>query len=119
MLIETLGIEAAQIFVRALPGNLLTDEQIKRVSHNTVGKYFADLLPIPKDEAEITEQVQAAHQHIAEASRIISGLQKTLAIADIVRHGDKGGLQAEWPSAVTACFSNRIYKVGIVLALEE
>jgi len=66
--------------IRVVTGRLLTEDQIKRISSDAVGKYFADFFPTPKNEAEVSRQVQIAHQHIAEASHIISGLQGKLEV---------------------------------------
>jgi hypothetical protein len=69
-------------FIRALSQVLtsrwLTDAQIRGISASVVGRYFADWLPTPKEEHEAAERVAAAQKHIAEASRIITGLHTDL-----------------------------------------
>jgi hypothetical protein len=77
-IISSVIIEITQMLSQGISGKLLAEEQIKRISRNVVGKYFTDFLPTPKDEAEVTEQVQSAHQHITGATHIISNLQKKL-----------------------------------------
>jgi CHASE3 domain sensor protein len=63
---------------RAITGHLFTDEQIKNITSGAIGKYFTNFFPTPKDEQEAQQMVDAAQKHIAEASRIILGMQENL-----------------------------------------
>ena len=63
---------------QVLTSRWLTDEQIRTVSANVVGRYFSDWLPTPKEERDAAERVEAARIHISEASRIITGLRGDL-----------------------------------------
>lgn len=73
-LINAVGIE----LFKAVTGRLFTEAQIKAVSENAVGKYFADFLPESKDERAARERVEDARDHIAKASDIIASLQSEL-----------------------------------------
>jgi hypothetical protein len=64
--------------VQVITSRILTDEQIRTISADVVGKYFADWLPTPKEQREAAERVQSAQTHIAEASSIIAGLRSDL-----------------------------------------
>lgn len=64
--------------IRAMTGNLLSDEQIRKISSNVVGSYFADFLPRTKSEVAAAEKVDQARLHITEAANIISSLQVDL-----------------------------------------
>ncbi len=64
--------------VRAITGRLYTDEQIKSLTSGTVGKYFTEFFPTPKDELAAHERVEAARTHIAAASSIIRDMQDDL-----------------------------------------
>lgn len=77
-MIDPLLLDLIRAASQLLTGKLLTEEQIKSVSKNTVVAYFSDWLPTPKKEAEAKARVEKARFHIGEASRIISGLQDDL-----------------------------------------
>jgi hypothetical protein len=66
--------EASKEAVKLLTGKLLTESQIQSISKHVVGRYFADLLPTSKNEAEAEERIASARMHITEASNIISSL---------------------------------------------
>lgn len=76
--LELVGLEVSRVLSRIITGKLLTEEQIQSISKNTVGSYFADWLPTPKEEADAKRRVEQARVHISEASSIISGLQDEL-----------------------------------------
>ena len=78
MIIETVVIDLARAVTQIVTGKFLTEEQIRLVSKNVVGAYFADWLPNPKDEVEAKQRVEQARLHITEASQIISSLQGDL-----------------------------------------
>ena len=63
---------------QVLTGKFFTDESNLLISKNVVGAYFADWLPIPKDEVEAKQRVEQARLYITEASQIISSLQGDL-----------------------------------------
>lgn len=75
--IELFNAIGAELF-KAVTGRLFTEEQIKAVSTNAVGKHFADFLPEPKDERASRERVEEARDHITKASQIIALLQSEL-----------------------------------------
>lgn len=64
---------------RAVTGRFLSEKQIRSIARSTIGKYFADFLPEPKDERAARERVEEARQHIGKASSIISQMQQELA----------------------------------------
>jgi DNA repair ATPase RecN len=76
--------EASKEAIKLLTGKLLTENQIQSVSKHVVGKYFADLLPTPENEAEAEKRIASARIHITEASNIISSLQ-----GDLERQADQ------------------------------
>jgi hypothetical protein len=76
--LDLIGLEISRVLSRIITGKLLTEEQIQSISKNTIGSYFTDWLPIPKEEADAKRRVDLARMHISEASGIISGLQDEL-----------------------------------------
>jgi len=78
MLINQLLGQVSRAVIQVITGKFLTDEQIRLISKNVVGAYFADLLPTPKNELEAKERIEQASLYITEASQIISGLQNDL-----------------------------------------
>jgi flagellar biosynthesis chaperone FliJ len=76
--LELIGLEISRVLSRIITGKLLTEEQIQSISKNTIGSYFTDWLPTPKEEADAKRRVEQARMHISEASGIISGLQDEL-----------------------------------------
>jgi hypothetical protein len=72
------SLEITKAVVQLITGKLLTEEQIRSISKNAVGSYFADWLPTPKEEVEAKKRVEEARMHITEASRIVSTLQDDL-----------------------------------------
>lgn len=72
------SLEITKVLVQTITGTLLTEEQIRSISKNAVGSYFADWLPTPKEEVEAKKRVEEARMHITEASRIVSTLQNDL-----------------------------------------
>lgn len=77
-MIEPIFRDLPRALVQVLTSRLLTEDQIRTISANVVGKYFVDWLPTAKEEREAAERVQAAQTHIAEASSIIAGLRSDL-----------------------------------------
>ncbi|MDX6385593.1 MAG: hypothetical protein QOK48_3166 [Blastocatellia bacterium] len=75
--LEFINAISAELF-RALTGRLFTEAQIRTVTSNAIGKYFADFFPEPKDERAARERVQEAQEHISKASAIITQLQTEL-----------------------------------------
>lgn len=70
--------EFLSVLFRALTGILFTNEQIKSITSNAVGKYFADFFPTSKNEQEAQQKVDAARKHISAASGIILEMQENL-----------------------------------------
>jgi hypothetical protein len=77
MIIDTVDASITAI-IQIITGRFFSDEQIRLMSKNAVGAYFAEWLPTPKDEVEAKKRVEQASLLIAEASHIISGLQGDL-----------------------------------------
>ena len=71
-------IDLFRALAQVLTSRWLSEEQIRGISANIVGSYFSDWLPTPKQEREASSRVEAAQNHIAEASRIIAGLRTDL-----------------------------------------
>ena len=61
--------------IRTVTGQLFTDREIRAFSTHTVGKYFSDWLPEPQEEKIARKRVEAAREHIREASTIITAMQ--------------------------------------------
>jgi hypothetical protein len=76
--LTTVVYEAGKILTQAITGSLLTEDQIRKISKNTIGTYFADFFPTPKEELEARARVDKALAHISEASRIVLELQDEL-----------------------------------------
>jgi hypothetical protein len=76
--LDLIGLEISRVLSRIITGKLLTEEQIQSISKNTIGSYFTDWLPTPKEEADAKRRVELARMYISEASGIISGLQDEL-----------------------------------------
>lgn len=74
---QLLGAVWVELF-KSVTGRLFTEAQIKSLSVHTVGKYFADFLPDPKDEGAARVRVEEARDHIAKAGQIIDSLQSQL-----------------------------------------
>jgi hypothetical protein len=74
----TLITELLRVASQLLTSRLLTDEQIRSISKNIVGRYFSDWLATPKQEQETAQKVDLARAHITEASQIISGIRADL-----------------------------------------
>jgi DNA repair ATPase RecN len=76
--ITLIAVEISKEVIKTLSGKILTESQIQSVSKHVVGRYFADLLPTPENEAKAEERIDSARIHITEASNIISSLQGDL-----------------------------------------
>jgi len=76
--IKLLYSEMISALIRAITGRLFTEDQIKTITSDTVGKYFADFFPTPKEELEAKERVESARNHILSASTIIREMQQEL-----------------------------------------
>jgi hypothetical protein len=67
--VKIIAVEISKEVIKILSGKLLTESQIQSVSKHVVGRYFADLLPTPENEAEAEERIASARMHITEASK--------------------------------------------------
>lgn len=76
--LSNFSYEIAKITSQFVTGKVLSEEQIRSISKNTVGVYFADFFPTPKEEFEARKRVEMALAHINEASRIVLELQGEL-----------------------------------------
>jgi hypothetical protein len=63
---------------RSITGRLFTDDQIRAVTSNVVGKYFADWLPKVGADKAAHDRVEEARSHIEMASSIITAMQGEL-----------------------------------------
>lgn len=70
--------ELVAALVRAITGRMFTEDQIKHLTSATVGKYFSEFFPTPKDELAAHERVEKAGEHMAAASTIIREMQQDL-----------------------------------------
>jgi hypothetical protein len=61
-----------------ISGKLLNDEQIKSITSHVVGRHFAEFLSKPQDEVEAQNRVDAARNHLTEATRIIGEFKNEL-----------------------------------------
>jgi DNA repair exonuclease SbcCD ATPase subunit len=77
-IVTLLVAEASKEAIKLVSGKLLTENQIQSISKHVVGRYFADLLPTPENEAEAEKRIESAREHIAEAGSIIASLQGDL-----------------------------------------
>ena len=72
---------ASQIYselIRALTGQLFTQEQISQITSHAIGKYFSEFFPEADRERDAKAKVELAKQHITEASSIINEMQADL-----------------------------------------
>lgn len=76
--LEAIYGELFSAVVRTATGKLFTEDQIKMISTNAVGKYFSEFLPTPQDEMDAQKRIEAASKHIAAASNIIGDIQQEL-----------------------------------------
>jgi len=74
--------ELLSAIMRLITGRFLTEEQIKSITSNAVGKYFTDLFPTPEEELKAQERVEAARKHISSAGTIIRDMQHDLETQD-------------------------------------
>lgn len=70
--------EVANALIRAITGRIFTEDQIKKITSDAIGKYFADLFPTPKEELVAKERFESARNHILSASTIIREMQQEL-----------------------------------------
>lgn len=76
-LVDVANAVTAEIF-RAITGKLFTEEQIRAVTTNAVGKHFAEWLPKIGADKAAHDRVEEARGHIATASAIITDMQAEL-----------------------------------------
>ena len=68
--------------VRALTGDLYTDEEIKRITSGATGKYLKEFFPATQDEKGAHNRIAAARSHIESAGSIIRDMQDDLEAQD-------------------------------------
>lgn len=78
VLVDTILAMVGREIIRSLSGGLFTDEQIKNISGNVVGRYLIDLFPQPQEEIEAERRIAEAREHITAASRIIGDMKDDL-----------------------------------------
>jgi hypothetical protein len=77
-LINIVSAELLGTLARGITGQLYTEKQIKTITTGTIGKYFAEFFPTPKDEIAAIERAETARKHIYAASTIIRDMQEDL-----------------------------------------
>ena len=70
------GIVAA--LSQLISGRILSEDQIKRISNDAIGKHFKDFLPIAEKDQTNQDRVEKAQESIARASGIIGEIKKDL-----------------------------------------
>ena len=74
-MISDLTIEVSRALSRLVTGKLLTEDQVRGLTASVIGRHFSDWFPEPEEEKTARLRVDAARNHIAEATRIIMGLK--------------------------------------------
>ncbi len=64
--INALLIEISSLLIRVITGKLFTDEQIKTITSNAIGRYFSEWLPQPENELQAQIRVEKAKEHISK-----------------------------------------------------
>jgi hypothetical protein len=77
-ILTTLSAEIVSQATRALTGQLFTEEQIKKITSHSVGKYLKELFPDNELERTQRERIEMAQSHIEEASSIIADMRTEL-----------------------------------------
>lgn len=66
--------------VRLITGRLFTEEQIRSITSDAIGKHFADLFPTPEEQRTARERIDQARLHIEGAGNIIAQMQQELSV---------------------------------------
>ena len=77
-MLSNLLVDVSQVVSQIATGRLLTANQIRTITSNVVGRYFADWFAAPKDEQNAAKRVDEARGHLAEATRLITSLKTDL-----------------------------------------
>lgn len=77
-ILNTLTAEIVSQATRALTGQLFTEEQIKKITSHSVGKYLKELFPDNELERTRRERIELAQRHIQEASLIMADMRTEL-----------------------------------------
>jgi hypothetical protein len=77
-MLTNLVVDVSQVISQIATGRLLSADQIRTITGNVVGRYFADWFATPKDEQDAARRVDAAKDHLAEATRLILSLKTDL-----------------------------------------
>ncbi len=77
-ILTTLSAELVSQATRALTGQLFTEEQIKRITGHSVGKYLKELFPDNELKRTQRERIELAQGHIEEASLIMTDMRTEL-----------------------------------------
>ncbi|PXF63992.1 hypothetical protein [Kangiella spongicola] len=68
--------------IRAITGQLYTQDQIKRITSGATGKYLKEFFPKTRDGEGTLQRVESARIHIEAAGTIIRDMQEDLAVQD-------------------------------------
>jgi pyrroloquinoline quinone (PQQ) biosynthesis protein C len=74
----TLSAEIVSQATRVLTGQLFTEEQVKKITSHSVGKYLKELFPNNELERTQRERIELAQSHIEEASSIMADMRTEL-----------------------------------------
>jgi len=77
-MLSELTVEVSRALSRLVTGKLLTEGQVRGLTASVIGRHFSDWFPEPEEEKAARLRVDAARNHIAEATRIIMGLKSDL-----------------------------------------
>jgi hypothetical protein len=72
MFLDQFSHQISVQLIRIVSGQLLSKDQIKKISSHAVGRHLIDYLPNEGDAVSRRESIELAHGHIEKASSIIS-----------------------------------------------
>ena len=76
--INLISSELLSQAIRAATGKLFTEEQIRKITNHSVGKYLADYFPEDERESTQRERIAEAQSHIVQASMIMADMRVEL-----------------------------------------
>lgn len=76
--LKIISDEMFSAIIRAITGRLFNEDQIKKITSDAVGRYFAEFFPTQRKELDAQERVESAREHISIASTILSEMQQDL-----------------------------------------
>jgi hypothetical protein len=78
LLVQKISFEIVQQLIRAVSGRIFTEDQIKRITSDAIGKHFADFFPTAKEELHAKQKAETARMHIHSATTLIREMQHDL-----------------------------------------